>query len=66
MKFREWLKEKAKRFTINNTDYIWKDGGLYVEGGDTLLPPYEGKWAYLEDCKEKDAKKIAKEWEKQR
>jgi hypothetical protein len=57
-----------KRFLLGETEYAWYKGDLYVvsESGDTLLPPYEGCFTFLETCAEDDAEKAAKVWESQK
>jgi hypothetical protein len=62
------LFERMNYFDVGEGNYLWKDGELYIggEGGDTLISGASGKWAWLETCKEDEAKKEAEYWEEQR
>jgi hypothetical protein len=56
-----------KRFLIKDTEYAWYKGSLFVvsDSGDTLLPPHEGTFVFLEECLEEDAESAAQVWEDQ-
>ena len=55
------------KFEIDGTTYLFTAGDLFVEGGNTLLANWPGRWTWLECCADDDdARAAAAEWESQR